>query len=157
MLEVVEVESNYDRMRILELLLLADDSEQEVRSYMFRGRLFLLQETSTARVIGQLLLLCEHKGCAEIRNVSITTEQQHRGLGRCLVRNVLSRLRTEGTMCVRVGTSTADVENIAFYQKIGFRCLSIERNAFTSRRGYPADLRSNGIRVIDKIWLEMHL
>src|SRR4051794_22731928 len=105
LVEVLEAEREYDRKQVFRLLLLADDSEQEVRYYMFRGRLFLLQETSTAQVLGQLLLLGQSQRSAEIRSVSVLTEHQYRGFGQFLVRNVLSRLKVEGTTCVRVGTS----------------------------------------------------
>lgn len=157
LLEVREAERNYDRRQVFRLLLLADDSEQEVRDYMFRGRLFLLLESSTAQVLGQLLLLGQRKRSAEIRNLSVLTEHQCRGFGQFLVKNVLSLLKIEGTTRVRVGTSTADIENIAFYQKLGFRCLRVERDAFTARRGYPIGLRSNGVLVRDKIWFEIYL
>jgi hypothetical protein len=34
---------------------------------------------------------------------------------------------------------------------------AIERDAFTAETGYPAGLRSDGIPVRDRVWLDMEL
>jgi hypothetical protein len=53
-----------------------------------------------------------------------------------------------------VATATADVGNLRFYQRCGFRLRSVERDAFTTERGYPAGLESDGIPVRDRVWLD---
>ena len=50
-----------------------------------------------------------------------------------------------------VSTATADIDNIRFYQRCGFRATSIERDVFTETRGYPPGLEADGIPVLDSI------
>jgi len=52
---------------------------------------------------------------------------------------------------VTVTTATADIDNIRFYQRCGFRPTSIERDAFTEAKGYPSGLEAHGIPVRDSI------
>jgi uncharacterized protein (DUF427 family) len=51
----------------------------------------------------------------------------------------------EHARAVTVVTATADVDNLRFYQRCGFRAVSIERDAFTPEKGYAADLTADGI------------
>ena len=74
-----------------------------------------------------------------------------------MVTQVLETLKSEGVEYVTVATATADIGNIAFYQKIGFRCLRIDRDAFSPSTGYPGELQSYGIHVRDKLWFDLHL
>jgi len=45
---------------------------------------------------------------------------------------------------------------LRFYQLLGFRLLSVERDAFTPRTGY-ADLEVEGIPLRDRVWLSLDL
>jgi hypothetical protein len=47
--------------------------------------------------------------------------------------------------------------NLGFYQRLGFRMLRIERDAFTSEGRLPAGLSFGGVPVRDRVWLEMPL
>jgi hypothetical protein len=50
-----------------------------------------------------------------------------------------------------VTTATADLGNLRFYQRCGFRAATIERDVFTEAKGYPPQLEANGIAVRDSI------
>jgi hypothetical protein len=54
---------------------------------------------------------------------------------------------------MRVGTSSADIANLRFYQRRGFRMLSIERDAFTPADGYPEGIETDGLPLRDRVWL----
>jgi ribosomal protein S18 acetylase RimI-like enzyme len=155
-MKLLEAPASFDRGSALELMRLADDSEQEIREYLFLGRLFLLRDDKRG-LVGQVLVLCAPDASAEIKSVSILTSCQRQGLGNFLVKEVLKTLKSEGFEYVMVGTATADIGNIVFYQKIGFRCLRIDRDAFSADRGYPQELQSHGIKVRDKLWLDLDL
>ena len=45
--------------------------------------------------------------------------------------------RREGAAMLQVATATADIGNLRFYQRLGFRMREIERDAFTAASGYP--------------------
>ncbi len=70
---------------------------------------------------------------------------------------VLDDLRTRGVRRVLVGTASSAIGPFAFYQKVGFRPLRIERDYFSAALGYPPGLRENGIPVRDMIWMEQSL
>jgi len=56
-----------------------------------------------------------------------------------------------------VATATADLGNLRFYQLAGFRMRTVERDAFTSVVGYPAGMVVDGIRLRDRVWLDLDL
>ena len=53
-----------------------------------------------------------------------------------------------------VATASADVGNLRFYQRLGFRMRSIDRDAFTADTGYEPGLRIDGIELRDRAWLD---
>jgi hypothetical protein len=53
-----------------------------------------------------------------------------------------------------VATAAADIANLRFYQRLGFRMRSIERDAFTVARGYDPDAKVDGIKLRDRVWLD---
>jgi hypothetical protein len=40
---------------------------------------------------------------------------------------------------------------------MGFRMLSVERDAFTTSQGYPDGLTIDGIPLRDRVWLSLQL
>lgn len=56
-----------------------------------------------------------------------------------------------------VATAAASTGNLRFYQRLGFRLRSIERDAFTTATGYPAGIRWDGIELRDRVWLDYPL
>ena len=46
---------------------------------------------------------------------------------------------------------------LRFYQRLGFRLLRVERDAFTPAHGYPGGLRIDGIPLRDRVWLSLTL
>jgi len=68
--------------------------------------------------------------------------------------DVCARLAARGLRRVLVGTATSGVRQLAFYQRLGFRLTHIERDYFTTERGYPAGLSENGIPTRDMAWMD---
>ena len=50
-----------------------------------------------------------------------------------------------------------DSGNLDFYQRCGFRLLSIDRDYFTPAHGYPPDFVLNGLPAVDMVWMDMEL
>lgn len=144
-----------ERARWVDLLLLADGSEQQVRSYLNEGELYAYREGEDAR--GIVLVIRHGTATAELRAVAVDPSSQARGVGRRMLGVVLDDLRSAGVRRVLVGTASAAVGPIAFYQKSGFRLLRVERDYFSEARGYPPDLRENGIAVRDMVWMDQWL
>jgi hypothetical protein len=79
------------------------------------------------------------------------------GFGRQLMQAALRLLAAEGTTTVRVATAAADIGNLRFYQRQGFRMRSVERDAFTGPAGYPPGAEVAGIALRDRVWLDLQL
>jgi hypothetical protein len=60
----------------------------------------------------------------------------------------------ESMVTILVATAAADIGNLRFYQRQGFRMRSVERDAFTPATGYPAGLLIDGIELRDRVWLD---
>ena len=73
------------------------------------------------------------------------------------MRQSVAWVREHGAVQLLVATASADLENLGFYQRLGFRMLRIERDAFTAEGGYPAGLSFGGVPVRDRVWMEMPL
>jgi hypothetical protein len=56
-----------------------------------------------------------------------------------------------------VATAAADIGNLRFYQRQGFRLRSVERDAFGPATGYPPGLAIDGIPLRDRVWLDRSL
>jgi GNAT superfamily N-acetyltransferase len=139
------------RTQLRHLFDLADDSADENDGYIELGRVLVAVDDGD-EIVGYAQLLPTARGNAiELRSIAVVPGLQRRGIGRALVDRVLAVGRSEGARAVTVTTATADVDNIRFYLRCGFRASSIEQNAFTEARGYPPGLEADGIAVRDGI------
>ncbi len=150
------VPSGPQREQYLPLLLLADESQEQVRSYMHDGELYAFVGQD-ARAIGIVLTIPAEEGGVELKAVAVDGSQQNRGLGRRMLTAVLEELRGRGVRRVIVGTANAGIGQLAYYQKAGFRLQRIERDFFSPARGYPAVMEDNGIRLRDMVWMDLEL
>jgi ribosomal protein S18 acetylase RimI-like enzyme len=145
------------RERFLPLLLLADESEQQVRSYMQRGDLYVYASEAERDAAGVILAVAAGGATVELKAVAVARHLQGQGLGLRMMRAVIGDLRARGVRRVIVGTANAGIGQLAYYQKAGFRLLSVERDFFSPERGYPSHLEDNGIRLRDMVWMDQEL
>jgi ribosomal protein S18 acetylase RimI-like enzyme len=150
------VATGAERAQFLPLLLLADESLEQVRSYMQRGDLFAFVDRDGAAV-GIVLTIPEADGSVELKAVAVDAAHQNLGIGRRMLAAVIEELRRKGVRRAIVGTANAGIGQLAYYQKAGFRLLRIERDFFSPARGYPAVMVDNGIRLRDMVWMDLDL
>jgi GNAT superfamily N-acetyltransferase len=132
---------------------LAEDSAAELDSYIDTGR--VLVAVSGDEVIGHLQLTgTGDPRQAEIKNMAVLETRQGQGVGRLLVQAAVELATAEAVTTVVVATAAADLGNLRFYQRLGFRMRSIERDAFTAATGYPPGLCIDGIELRDRVWLD---
>lgn len=151
---VVRVKT-YDgpREELRGLFLLAEDSAAELDSYLHAGR--VLTATVGLDVVGHLQLVeTDRRGQTEIKNMAVREDWQGGGIGARLVRAAVDLLAAEGGTAMVVAIAAADVGNLRFYQRQGFRMRSVERDAFTPAAGYPPGTRIDGIELRDRVWLD---
>lgn len=153
---LITVPSGAERERFLPLLLLADESLEQVRSYMHGGELYAFVGPDEVAA-GIVLTLPAEQNSVELKAVAVDTTQQNRGIGRRMLAAVIEELRRRGVRRAIVGTANAGIGQLAYYQKAGFRLLRIERDFFSPARGYPAVMEDNGIRLRDMVWMDQEL
>ena len=153
---LISVPPGAKRERFLPLLLLADESLEQVRSYMHSGELYAFVGPDEVAV-GIVLTLPAEQNSVELKAVAVDTTQQNLGIGRRMLAAVIEELRRRGVRRAVVGTANAGIGQLAYYQKAGFRLLRIERDFFSPARGYPAVMEDNGIRLRDMVWMDQEL
>jgi ribosomal protein S18 acetylase RimI-like enzyme len=136
------------------LLMLADDSEQEVAGYYQHGYLYALDEDGP---LGVTLVIPHRDGSVELKAVAVDSGRHNQGIGQRMLAAVLTDLKARGVTRVVVGTASSGVGQLAFYQKAGFRLRAIDRDFFSPARGYPDGLQENGIWVRDMVWMDQIL
>ena len=144
------------REEIRPLFELAEDSKAQLDEYLDQGRVLVAARGSA--IIGHLQLVpTTQAGQIELKNMAVVPEHQGSGIGRALVTSAASRTAADGWSRMLVGTAAADIGNLRFYQRLGFRMVSIDRDAFTAATGYPDPIVIDGIALRDRVWLERNL
>ena len=152
------IPSGPERERFIALLLLADESETQVRGYLQTGTLYTFAPAAQPDApAGIVLTTPPAAGVVELKAVAVEPRCQRQGLGLRMVRAVLDDLRAHGAERAIVGTGNAGIGQLAFYQRAGFRLLRIERDFFTPARGYPEWMEEGGIRLRDMVWMDQLL
>ncbi|MFK4472588.1 ribosomal protein S18 acetylase RimI-like enzyme [Paenibacillus sp. RC73] len=146
----LKIEHEQDKKKFMPLLLMADESEVKIMEYLGECELFYLVDSSD-EIVGVIVLLQLDKNSIEIKNISISPEHRGKGLGKLLVRKALTVYRERGIRQYVVGTANSSIDNLAFYQKLGFRIYDIKKDFFLN---YPSEIWENGIRAMDMIMLE---
>ena len=108
------------------------------------------------QVIGHVQLIATGAE-AEVKNMAVDPAHQRRGIGRALMTAAIALARAEDRSTLVVATAAADIGNLRFYQRLGFRMRAIERDAFTPATGYEPGLRIDGIELRDRVWLDRRL
>ena len=139
-----------DREALRPLFELAEDSQRELDAYIGAGEVLVAVEGEER--VGHLQLVGD-----EIKNMAVVEAHRGHGVGRALVVAAIEHARREHVAVLRVATGAADTGNLRFYQRLGFRMLSIERDAFTTANGYPPGLEVDGIELRDRVWLDLRL
>jgi ribosomal protein S18 acetylase RimI-like enzyme len=139
------------RLELLPLFAEADDSPAEINTYIDCGDVLVARRAR--EIIGHVQLIAS--GTAwEIKSVAVIEQYRSQGIGSALLRAALERAFSAGAVRILVATATADIDNLRFYQRFGFRMERVERDAFSADRGYPV-LEVDKIPVRDRVWFSI--
>jgi GNAT superfamily N-acetyltransferase len=131
----------------------AEDSASALDSYINAGE--VLVAITRGRVVGHLQLIDTAADRSEIKNMAVEAAYRGRGIGRNLIEAAIDLTRARSHSILTAATAAADVGNLRFYQRAGFRMRTVERDAFTPTAGYPAEMHVDGIRLQDRVWLDL--
>jgi lactoylglutathione lyase len=138
------------------LFAMAEDSPTELDSYIDAGE--VLVAVAGDRIVGHLQLVEAADSLrGEIKNMAVEPSHRGRGIGRRLLQAAADVARAEDRSLLVVATAAADVDNLRFYQRAGFRLRSVERDAFSAAAGYAPDTVIDGIELRDRVWLDLDL
>lgn len=135
------------------LLLEADPSRARVEGYLSD------ELTRIAKVdddVVAVYALARHAPTRfELMNIVVREDFRGCGLGRRLIGHALGLAETKGARVVEVGTANSSLDNLAFFQRNGFRIVGVEPDFFT--RHYPEPIIENGIQARDRVRLRLEL
>src|SRR5690625_1189284 len=99
----------------MNLLLLADPSEENINDYVKRGNCFIAEFKK--EIVGVYVLLPTRPNTVELINVAVSTEYQGKGIGKQLVTNAIQVARERDYKMIEVGTGNSSINQLALYQK----------------------------------------
>ncbi|WP_232697246.1 GNAT family N-acetyltransferase [Brevibacillus daliensis] len=135
----------------IDLLLLADPSRRLVEEYILRGDCYIGELEQV--VVGVYVLLPTRPDTVELVNVAVMESYHGNGFGKQLVLHAIQQAKSSGYRTIEVGTGNSSVNQLALYQKCGFRLTGIDRDFFL--RHYDEELLENGIQIRDMVRLSM--
>lgn len=136
-----------------DLLLLADPSREIVEEYVKRGDCYGAYLNN--EVVGEYVLIRTRPETVEIVNVAVREDYQGRGIGKKLVQHAIESAQRENMKTVEIGTGNSGVQQLALYQKCGFRIVGVDPDFFV--RHYDEEIFENGIQCRDMVRLRLEL
>ena len=136
----------------MDLLLLADPSEKSIENYIHEGKVFVSVKNSL--VVGVYVLTEMTPEKAEIMNVAVAETHQGKGIGKALVQHAIKTARLLGMESIEIGTGNLSIQQLALYQKCGFRLKEIIHDYFIDN--YDEPIFENGIQCRDMVRLSVN-
>ncbi|EBF5744180.1 GNAT family N-acetyltransferase [Listeria monocytogenes] len=134
----------------LTLLLDADPCEKQIATYFNKSHVLQLMQADT--IIGVVCLFPLNKNQLEIMNIVVSSEYRNQGIGKKLLEKAFDYATHKRFSKIIVKTGNSSIDQLAFYQKNGFRMQHIIPNYFTEN--YPNQtITENGIVCLDQIIL----
>ena len=143
------------RRELWPLFKLADDSAVAIGEYLDEGVVHVA--TAGKLAVGHSQVIEVEPGVCELRSLAVLPGRRRKGLGTRLVARSVSWLRERSIHRLVTGIPSANLDVLGFYQRLGFRLVRVDRDAYCPEHGYSEELRANGIRVLDRVWLELEL
>jgi len=140
--------SEIQQLQLKALLLEADPSWQQISTYLLQSNLFFILNDQ-AQIIAQLCLF-RTDDQAEIKNLAVDSRYKKQGLAKALIQFAIENTKDQNIQTLWVKTGNSSLDQLALYQKCGFRLSHIEPNVFTD---YPEAIYENGIRCLDQVVL----
>ena len=145
-MNIVKIDDG-DKAKYMELLLIADEQENMIEKYLYRGDMFALYEDD-------LKALCvvtqEQTGVYEIKNIVTVPIYQRKGYGHQLISFIADYYKEIGNE-LYVGTGDS-FTTLHFYEKCGFKRSHIVKNFFIDN--YDHAMYEDGQQLVDMVYLK---
>ena len=137
----------------IDLLLLADPSEEMIDTYRDRSEWFIADKVG--EIIGVYGLLETRPETVELINLAVRESEHGKGYGKQLVKDAVKYAQASGYKTIEVGTGNSSINQLSLYQKCGFRIIGVDQDFFT--KNYEEEIKENGILCKDMIRLAREL
>ncbi|MBZ5748858.1 GNAT family N-acetyltransferase [Metabacillus rhizolycopersici] len=135
------------------LLLEADPSREKIDGYIDKGICFVAEKNH--EVVGIIIIVSLEETVDEILNLAVRKEYRGKGIAKKLIEFAVNSSVSRGKLELLVGTGNSSLDQLAFYQKCGFRIDTIKKNYFIEN--YREVIIENGIRCMDMIMLKRRI
>lgn len=148
-MKLVKINDN-DKIKYMDLLLLADEQINMIEKYLYRGDMFALCDDDVKAVC---VVTQEQPGIFEIKNIVTVPKYQRKGYGQHLISLIADYYKKSGT---ELYVGTGDCPTILrFYERCGFEKSHLVKNFFTDH--YDQPMYEDGRQLIDMVYLKMQL
>jgi len=132
---------------LIPILRQAEESERALRWSLANLSDAVYRMDAGDQLVGAATMQWRNDPC-EIMELAIAAERQRQGFGKRLVAWLVDEARRRGKSAVLVGTANSSIDNIAFYQRCGFRMDQVRRDYFWY---YREPHYENGIQIRDML------
>lgn len=137
----------------LELLLLADPSEDMIRSYVTPGTCYVADHNDT--IVGAMVVIEIADSAAEIKNIAVHPSYQGMGIGTKLISHAIHQCTADDYHELKIATGNTSIHQLRLYQKMGFVVETEIAKYFIDN--YPEPIYEHGQQCTDLIILSMNL
>lgn len=114
---------------IVAILQDAEEGEERIRAAVLDAANTSYSAFDDGTLVGAATLHWEQHE-SEIIYIAVAANLRGRGYGKAMIEALFAEMRQRGVSALLVGTANSSLENIAFYQKCGFRIDSVRQNFF---------------------------
>jgi ribosomal protein S18 acetylase RimI-like enzyme len=151
---VIESIPNHETAFLLPVLSDADEGEEHIRATLLDPTCTFYASWLDGQLAGAAVVRWEEDEPSEIVYIAVAPGLRGCGYGKQIIHFLLEELRRRRGHALLVGTGNAALENIAFYQKCGFRMLEIRRDYFAY---IQPPIAEHGIVLCDMLVLRYDL
>lgn len=135
---------------IVTMLRDAEEGEERIRAAVLDIANTSYSAFDGGTLVGAAILRWEEHE-SEIIYIAVAANLRGRGYGKAMIEALFVEMRQRGISALLVGTANSSLENIAFYQKCGFRLHSIRYNYFDY---IQPPITENGIPLKDMLVMQ---
>ena len=136
-----------------DLLLLAQPSLEKIQTDLKHGLCHVARIGS--ETVGVFIIIQKSEYLWEITNIAVAPKYQGQKIGKAILAHAISVAQNLGAREIEIGTGNSSLNQLAFYQKAGFRIVGVIPDFFTDN--YDEPIYENRIQCRDLIRLKYRL
>ncbi|WP_414732914.1 GNAT family N-acetyltransferase [Acetobacterium carbinolicum] len=148
-MEILKI-NDRDKIKYLDLLLIADEQISMIEKYLYRGDMFALYDDDIRALC---VITQEQPGIFELKNIVTVPKYQRKGYGQKLIAFIVDYYKQFGH-ALSVGTGDSPTI-LRFYERCGFVKSHVVKNFFIDHYDHP--MYEDGQQLVDMIYLKREL